>query len=60
MTPPVYHPDFESPCRVCGSSPCVVVDNHIEPETELCGPCFFGSAEMLDWSLWNDEVEETE
>ena len=55
-----YHPDFECDCRICGSSPCVVVDDHPQGDTELCGICFFGDRLMLDWELWNEEREETE
>jgi hypothetical protein len=57
---PVFHPDFDTACKVCSSIPCVVIEDHIQPDTELCGPCFFGTAEMLDWEAWNDEVESTE
>jgi hypothetical protein len=56
----LYHPDFQASCQICSTSPCVVVEGHIEPNTELCGPCFFGSALMLDWEEWNNEVESTE
>jgi hypothetical protein len=38
----------------------VVVDGHIQPETELCGICFFGDRSMIDWELWNETVEDTE
>jgi hypothetical protein len=49
-----YHPDFDAPCRICGNSPCVVVDGHSCPDTELCGACFFHDHSMIDWSLWNN------
>jgi hypothetical protein len=55
-----YHPDFSAACIQCGTSPCVVVDGHIQPETELCGICFFGDRSMIDWELWNETVEDTE
>lgn len=29
-------------------------------ETGLCGMCFFASRLMLDWDLWNDDLEATE
>lgn len=55
-----YHPDFSAECRLCGSSPCVVVEDHLQPDTELCGVCFFGDRLMIDWDLWNDQPESTE
>jgi hypothetical protein len=55
-----YQPDFEASCHVCGTSPCVVVVGHSQPDTELCGICFFHDRLMIDWSLWNEEVESTE
>jgi hypothetical protein len=55
-----FHPDFDEECRVCGSSPCVVVDNHPQGNTELCGACFFGDKSMVDWQEWNEELEDTE
>jgi hypothetical protein len=50
-----YFPDFEEECYVCGTKPCVVVLGHVQPDTQLCGVCFWGDPEMTDWSLWNDE-----
>lgn len=55
-----FHPDFEAECRFCGTSPCVIVDGHEQPDTELCGAHFFSSLEMLDWELWNSFEEEEE
>lgn len=55
-----YHPDFDAECRICGASPCVVVDNHPQGDTELCGIHFFSDRSMIDWELWNEEIESTE
>ena len=55
-----FHPDFSCECRICGASPCVVVEDHIQPETELCGVHFFSDRRMVDWELWNEEEEDTE
>jgi hypothetical protein len=41
MNQQTYHPDFRCECRLCGTSPCVVVEGHEQPDTELCGTCFF-------------------
>jgi hypothetical protein len=60
MTHPTYHPDFDAECRVCAASPCVVVDGHISPDTELCGVHFFHDRLMIDWELWNEPSEDTE
>ncbi len=56
----LYHPDFTSECRICGTSPTVVVDGHPQGETLLCGICFFGDRAMIEWELWDDEEEPTE
>jgi hypothetical protein len=54
-----YYPDFDSECRICGTSPCVVVAGHSQPKTELCGFHFFHSREMIDHEVWNEaEIEE--
>lgn len=55
MTPANYQPDFDASCRICGSSPCVIVVGHIQPETELCGTHFFSDRMMRDWEEWNNE-----
>lgn len=55
-----YHPDFSSRCRLCDTAPTVVVEDHLQPDTELCGTCFFGDRLMVDWSLWNEQPESTE
>ena len=53
----MFRQDFDDECRNCGTSPCVVVlatPATPEVETELCGPCYFEDAQMLDYWLWND------
>lgn len=55
-----YHPDFDEECRLCGTSPCVVVENHPAPNTELCGRHFFNTAEAINWEEWNDIPEDNE
>lgn len=57
---PLYLADFTTECRICGTSPCVVVSDHSVPDTELCGICFFHSRFMIDPSLWNDPLETSE
>lgn len=54
----MYHPDFDDECIVCGASPTVIVEGHIQPETHLCGVDFFHRREMVDWQLWNEEEDE--
>ena len=51
---PLYQPDFDAECRICSTSPCVLVINHTQPSTELCGLCFFSNPRMLHWEDWND------
>ena len=55
-----YHPDFDQECRLCGASPCVVVDGHEKPDTELCGPHFFSDPKAVDWEIWNDKESDDE
>jgi hypothetical protein len=54
-----FRPDFETDCRLCGTSPCVRAEGHPQPDTDLCGVCFFDSPDMNDWNDWNTD-EETE
>lgn len=56
----IYRPDFDEECYKCGTSPTVVVEGHIVPNTQLCGPCFFNDRRMLDWEEWNNTAEDTE
>ena len=49
-----FAPDFSAACRICDTSPCVVVVTHSNRDTDLCGICFFADRSMLDWNLWND------
>lgn len=49
-----YHPDFDSECRICGTSPCVIVAGHVQPHTYLCGPHFFADPQMIHWDDWNE------
>lgn len=53
-------PDFDAACRICGTSPCVVVGGHKQPDTELCGWHFFNNREKADWETWNDEQDTEE
>ena len=55
-----FAPDFQSECSICGTSPTVVVLEHIQPNTELCGICFFQDRRMIDFELWNEPMEATE
>lgn len=60
MAPSSYQPDFTVECSLCDSRPCVVVVDHICPDTGLCGCCFFGDRLMIDWEEWNNQPEDTE
>ena len=55
---PTYLPDFEASCRICGASPCVLVVNHVQGDTDLCGPHFFADDSMHDWEDWNDSDDQ--
>jgi ribosomal protein L37E len=41
-------PNWKSKCNVCGMKPTVGV-------SKLCGVCFFGEAEMMDWYDLSDK-----
>lgn len=56
----MFQPNFKIECAICGTVPTVVVLDHIQPQTELCGVCFFQSRLMKDWSEWNVAEEDTE
>lgn len=58
MTILSYHPDFSAECRLCGTSPTVLVANHPQPDTNLCGVCFFHLPEMVDWEKWPDNDQD--
>jgi hypothetical protein len=58
-----YFPDWESECRLCDTSPCVIVfDSELRTNsaTELCGTCFFADRLMIDPERWNEDLEATE
>lgn len=52
-----HAPDFDKECRICGTSPCVIVVGHKQPDTDLCGSHFFNDKEMGKWELWNEQEE---
>jgi hypothetical protein len=56
----IYRPDFDGECYLCGASPTVVVEGHIVPNTQLCGPHFFRDKQMVDWDEWNNQPDDTE
>ena len=56
----IYRPNFDGECYRCGNSPTVVVEGHIVPDTQLCGPCFFADKSMVDWEEWNATAEDTD
>ena len=49
-----YVPDYEIECTNCGQTPtvCIFQNGLIQSQTELCGPCCFGTAEALDPDNW--------
>ena len=56
----IYRPNFDGECYICGESPTVIVEGHIVPDTQLCGPHFFQDARMVDWEEWNTHPEDNE
>lgn len=57
---PTFVPNFDIECRICETKPTVTVVEHVEPDTELCGPHFFADKTMVDYELWNDQLDATE
>ena len=54
-----FEPDYESKCFVCKASPTVtgVRNGKVIVETDLCGPCTWGTAQALDVEWWNSGEE---
>lgn len=50
-----YKPDYKRKCCNCGQKPVVtaVSDGKRVIDFEMCGPCTFGEAAMLDPDNWN-------
>lgn len=51
-----FEPDYEDECQNCDTSPTVTGMRHgrIIVRWNLCGPCCFGEARMLDPREWNE------
>ena len=47
-------PHEDGQCRFCDQSPTVALEikGQMVHDTELCGPCYFGTAKALDSSKW--------
>ena len=46
-----WEPEWTKKCDNCGETPIV-------PDSELCGPCYFGTAQALMGGWWDDEKKE--
>jgi hypothetical protein len=57
MSQDTYQPDFQAECRICSSTPCVIVVGHPQGNTDLCGVCFFGTYQMTTWTEWNNDQD---
>jgi hypothetical protein len=58
-----FHPDYSSECRLCETSPCVIVydpESRHNHDTLLCGYHFFQDRLMIHPEYWNDKREESE
>lgn len=57
-----YEPDYEVECENCGQTPCVtgvcITTKRVVYESDMCGPCTFGTAAALDIEWWNAEEHE--
>ena len=49
-----YVPDYEVECENCGETPTVTIFQNglIQSQTELCGPCCFGTADAINPDNW--------
>ena len=49
-------PDYTSTCEVCEQPPTVIIlsNGKNEYQSDLCGVCFFGTAQALDSDKWNN------
>lgn len=52
-----FRPDYDSVCLNCSTAPVVTMykGEKCINDSELCGPCFFGTAKALDPEWWNDQ-----
>lgn len=50
-----FEPDYGSNCDLCDASPVVTVvkDGEVLHSTNMCGPCTWGEANMIDPDNWN-------
>lgn len=51
-----FEPDYDRKCYNCGQSPVVtgVMGGKVVYDSEMCGPCTFGTAEALAPTWWNE------
>jgi len=51
-----WQPDYQHKCIVCDATPVVtgVKDGKVVYQGEMCGPCTWGEAAMLDPEKWNE------
>jgi hypothetical protein len=49
-------PDYDIKCCLCDATPTVTIEDEgvTTYESELCGPCYFGTAAAIDTEEWND------
>lgn len=53
---PNFTEDWKKECSICGAKPCVRIESDMgTTDTEMCGPHFFGEADMVDPDKWNGE-----
>lgn len=55
-----FQPNYQRRCINCGQSPTVyaVKDAEVVYDSEMCGPCTWGEAAMLDPANWNKPESE--
>jgi hypothetical protein len=47
-----FRPSWEESCMCCGQTPVVGAKG------DMCGPCFFGTAEAVNGGWWDDGADD--
>jgi len=54
MSNRIFEPNYEKECITCEQTPVVEIPKDDPGNGNLCGPCYFGTAEALDPDMWED------
>ena len=52
----VFEPNYRNICDTCEQRPTVFVKGSQPYDSNLCGPCFFGTSRALEPDNWNGDI----